>query len=137
MARWISTGGGVNHWGSPVRELVPNQEDSLNDVWIDLDSGCKVLLASDGGWRNAHKSAFKAFHKSPQGVVTDVTYALLKDVNRHYRPERDDVSTYEIPQGECRHAINEALGVTPRDLPKTGEPSFGGLGRFRARRARS
>lgn len=113
MARWVGAGGG-RLWGDEeaLKDVVPRQQDYLNDTWLDLDSGCMVLLASDGGWRDAENSSFRAFHRSPTGNVTDVTFALLRNVDNRYLTKPDHLGDHYTPVLRvCRNAINEILDV--------------------------
>lgn len=60
-----------------VTSLIGRREDREDASWLNVETGARVILAANGGWREAERSAFYAMHISPTGVVTDVSHGLL------------------------------------------------------------
>lgn len=61
-----------------IFNLIGNREDRQDRSWINLETGARVILASNGGWRTAESSAYHALYISPAGELMDVSYGLLR-----------------------------------------------------------
>lgn len=60
-----------------ITEMIGAREDRADEVWLNAETGARIVLAANGGWRTAANSAFYALAVSPNGDVTDASHALL------------------------------------------------------------
>lgn len=75
---WIyATRNFPNELDEKITALIGSRVDREDASWINLDTGARVVLAANGGWRDPEGSAYHAVHVSPDGSVTDVSYGLL------------------------------------------------------------
>lgn len=78
MTNWVQIGVGplTGDWWETLQALCAVRDDETDIEWFDLDSGCSVVLACDGGWRDAAASRFRLFHRAATGVVTELSELL-------------------------------------------------------------
>lgn len=87
-----------------ITDLIGPREDRVDEVWLNIQTGARVVLAANGGWRTASDSAFHALAVSPTGDVTDVSYGLLGGEVPFDASAGGGIPTYdERRRGAVRH----------------------------------
>ncbi|ACV08427.1 hypothetical protein [Jonesia denitrificans] len=45
------------------------REDPTDTVWLNINTGSIIVLASDGGWRNPESARYKVLYYAPNATV--------------------------------------------------------------------
>lgn len=81
---------------------------AINDEWIELTTGARVLLINDAGWREAADGIPVAFHilyRSPVGDIVEQSDTVLLEEDRRFY----GTGQYDGARKRCRERIDTLL----------------------------
>lgn len=88
------------------------REDCTDQAWLNLDTGARIILACDGGWKEPLTARYKVLHYAPgENTSTDISINVAHLVNMNFDGELMGIERYRRPYREGRLAINTYLGV--------------------------
>ncbi|MEV8249445.1 hypothetical protein AB0O87_00800 [Microbacterium sp. NPDC076768] len=109
---WIETSRQLpSNIDQKITAVIGRREDREDTVWLDLSSGGRIVLAANGGWRTANKSAFHALYVSPTGEISNATHGLLGR-SVPFDTSETGAGTYSARMRACVAHIEKVLGAT-------------------------
>jgi len=103
MSHWIKVGmlqtssakSGFDLWRDTHIPELEHRDQSYDTMWLDLHTGCSLLLANTGGWRQRDIAEYRLFHQSGNGNITDVTEGVFGYVtNTKFNPNASGDRAY-------------------------------------------
>ncbi|WP_146752048.1 hypothetical protein [Microbacterium sp. SMR1] len=111
---WVQTTEGLPHEiDDKITNAIGHRADRQDKVWINIETGARVVLAANGGWRTAADSAFHALLVSPSGEVTNVSYGMLGG-SVPFDATAEAAATYTKRQEAAVAHITSLLGAEVR-----------------------
>lgn len=105
-----------------ITDAIGQRQDREDAVWLDLSTGARVVLAANGGWRDAINSAFHAFYVSPTHEVIEISSGLLGGSIPFDAAAELGAANYKDRLQACVDHIAAVLGVEEHPLDYRNTP---------------
>lgn len=112
---WIETEAGQWRPWQAVEGFHLEDGNSIQTHWLNLDTGARLCLIADGGWRDPERARMRLFYRSPAGEQDELELLLRLHARNGGRFELEDGSeAYVRVAASCRDVVETTLGIPPR-----------------------
>lgn len=126
---WIETGRGAWRPWEEVEGFHLEDGNSIQTHWLHLDTGARLCLIADGGWRDPERARMRLFYRSPAGEQDELELLLGSARNRGRFEHEYGAGAYQRVEASCREVVEAHLGIAPR-LPEGRRDSEEGSRRW-------